>query len=167
MVVSPVVGHLHPAPVVAVAVRFDLFGDTQLLRTIDRRLDYVSDMRPAWRELRRLFLVAERRQFATQGAWGSGGWAPLSEDYRRWKLRVFPGKTILRATDELYRSLTEGPQIYVERPHEVIMGSAVRHGRFHQSGGGNLPRRRVLELPESERRGWVKVMQRYLVTGRV
>lgn len=151
----------------AVRLRFSFYGDVQVDRTLARFEHAPEDLRPVWRVLQQRFLVAERRQFASQGAYGSGGWAPLSPVYASWKARHFPGKTILRRTDELFRSLTEGPQIAIVEPRSAIFGSAVDHGAYHQAGGPNLPQRRPVELPESERREWVKVMQKYLATGGV
>lgn len=149
----------------AVRLRFSFWGDVQVDRTLARFEHAPEDLRPVWRVLRERFLVAERRQFATQGAYGSGGWTPLSPVYAAWKARHFPGKTILRRTDELFLSLTQGPQISIMEPRQAIFGSSVDHGGYHQAGGPSLPQRRPVELPESERRAWVKVMQRFLATG--
>lgn len=125
-------------------------------------------MRPAWEVLTSRFAALEARQFASEGRAGSpAGWAPLSPRYAAWKARHYPGKTILRRTDELYNSLTQRPlDIEVLEPSFMLIGSSVPYGRFHQQGDG-LPRRRPVEFPELERRQWVKVVQRYLVTGAV
>lgn len=148
-----------------VNIRLSFWGDEQLNRTIDRTLDALDDARPAWEVIATSFARAERRQFRTEGGYGSGGWRPLSPRYAAWKARHYPGKTILRRTDRLYRSLTERPLgVEVLLPRRMVIGSDIEYGRFHQLGDG-LPRRRPVELPESLRREWVKVVQRYIVTG--
>lgn len=145
---------------------FGILGEDQVDRTFADIEDRVHDWRPAWSALRDRFLVLEQRQFATQGTY-SGGWSPLSPKYAAWKHARFPGRTILRRTDELYRSLTDGPQIDIREPMFMRLGTAVAHGAFHQSGTENMPRRRPVELPASERQNWVKVLQSYATTGKV
>lgn len=147
-----------------VRLHLDFYGDQQVDRTLDRFEARALDARPAWEAMADLFLVIERRQFATEGRYGSGGWAPLSPRYAAWKARHFPGKTILRRTDELFTSLTEGPQIRIIEPGFMVLGSAVPYGKYHQLGDG-LPRRRPVELPESDRRTFVRMLQRFIVTG--
>lgn len=145
-----------------VRLKFSVFGDVQLDRTLARFSEAASDMRPAWEILRDRFLVLERRQFATEGGYGSGGWSPLSPTYAAWKARVAPGAKILHLTGELEDSLTQGPQIDIRTESIMILGSAVSHGEYHQRGDG-VPQRRPVELRESERREWVKVMQRWII----
>lgn len=150
----------------AVQLTFRLLGDTQLDRTLEGIEDRTGDLRPAWEALRGRFLAVERHQFESQGGY-SGGWAPLSPRYAAWKSRHYPGKTILRRTDELYHSLTAGPAIAVLEPDRMILGTDVAHAEPHQRGGRHLPRRRPVELADAERREWVKVLQSFIVTGQV
>lgn len=146
-------------------LKFTFFGDVQLNRTLLDIEARGQDLRPAWETLADRFLVNERKQFDTEGAHASGGWAPLSPDYARWKDQHYPDKSILRRTDELYRSLTEGPQIRVIEPQAAAFGSAVDHGLFHQQGTDRMPQRRPVELADAERVQWAKVVQRYLISG--
>jgi phage gpG-like protein len=145
----------------AVHLRLDFWGDTQINRTLDRFSGVGVDLRPAWGRITTLFLDAERKQFASRGGFGSGGWAPLNPDYARWKAAK-AGKPILRRTDELFRSLTSGPAVRTMEPHRLVLGSDVEHGRYHQKGEG-VPRRPPVELPESVRRAMVRVLQEALV----
>lgn len=149
----------------AVDFEFRVYGDRQVDRTLDGFARAAADMSPAWERLRVRFLAMERRQFASIGNYGSGGWRALSPAYARWKARHYPGKPILRRTDELYRSLTQGPQISILLPRRMILGSAVPYGRHHQAPTvpGRPPRRRPIELPASERREWIRVIQAHLV----
>lgn len=147
---------------------FSFEGDAQISRTIMRPVEAIDDLRPVWEVLAGRFVAAETRQFATEGRYGSGGWAPLSPRYAAWKARHYPGKTILRRTDDLVKSLTTRPLgVEVIEPHYMILGTAVEYAKYHQHGTPRMPRRRPVELPESERREWLKVLQRFLVTGDV
>jgi phage gpG-like protein len=149
----------------ALRMTFDFYGDVQLDRTLARFGDNIGDARPAWEKMADRFSRWEKRQFASEGRAGSGGWTPLSPRYAAWKARHFPGKGILVRTGELFRSLVERP-FGVEHITEdqMTIGSDVAHGEFHQKGDG-VPQRRAVELVESERREWVKILQQHVVSG--
>lgn len=152
----------------ATRISFSFYGDVQLDRTLQRFELRAADASPAFEQIGDSFARAESRQFSSQGAYGSGGWPALSPAYAAWKARHFPGKPILQRTGELAESLTSRPfGIDVVESQFAVFGSAVPHGRFHQIGGPDLPQRRPVELPDTLRRRWVKILQRWLVTGRL
>lgn len=147
---------------------FAVEGEVQIDRTLARMADAAEDMRPVWEVLASRFAKLEARQFASEGAYGSGGWAALSPDYAAWKEANYPGKPILERTGALKASLTERPfGVEVLDARAMAVGSGIDYGAFHQAGGRNLPQRRPVEFPESERRTWVRYIQRYIVTGEV
>lgn len=146
---------------------FTIHGETQIDRTLARFADNVGDASPVWNTLADRFASIERRQFASQGGYGSGGWVALSPRYAAWKQRVAPGKPILELTGALKDSLTRRPfGVEVIEPGFMVLGSGIEYGEFHQRGDG-VPVRRPVELPESERRTWVNLIQRFIVTGNV
>ncbi len=57
-------------------------------------------------ELTPLFEAEMRRQFDAEGGGASGPWDPLTPAYEKWKEKHFPGKTILRRSDDLFEALT-------------------------------------------------------------
>lgn len=151
----------------AVRISFEFYGDTQLERTLEDIAERAEDMRPVWDVLADRFVELEKRQFASQGAYASGGWQPLSERYGRWKATNYPGQTILRREDELYDSLTQRPLgLEVMEASFMVIGSDVEHGRYHQRGDG-VPRRRPVEFRENERVEWARLIQRFIMTGSV
>ncbi len=144
----------------AVSLRFEFFGEQQ----VDRRLEGFEarsrDMRPAWDELRDRFVAYEEDWFASEGR---GGWAPLSPDYARWKATHFPGEPILRREHTLYDSLM-GPDVDVREPAFAMFGTSDPVAAYHQRGDGNhLPIRRVIDVDDTERAEWARVVQRHLV----
>jgi phage gpG-like protein len=148
-----------------VTLRFEFYGDVQLARTLDRFATNVADARPAWEAIADRFAHVERRQFATEGRASSGGWAPLSPRYGAWKARNYPGRPILERDGDLKESLTRRPfgvELILE--DRMVIGSSVKYGAYHQRGDG-VPRRRPIELTEAERKAWVKILQRFIVTG--
>lgn len=144
---------------------FEVFGDVQIDRTLAAIEHNVDDATEVWEKLADDFGSGNRDQFASQGA-SSGGWQALSPAYAAWKQANYPGKKILRRTDELYQSLTSRP-FGVEQisPGAMAIGSDVEHGKYHQLGDG-VPRRRPVELTEVRRRNWVRLIQRYIMTGK-
>jgi len=146
---------------------FEVAGERQIDRTLLRFAENIDDARPVWEVLAQRFARAESRQFASEGAYGSGGWPALSPDYAAWKSHHYPGKPILERTGALKRDLTQRPfGVEVLEPGSMAVGTDISYAAYHQAGGGRLPRRRPVELPESERRTWVNLIQRFIVTGR-
>jgi len=146
----------------------DFHGDTQIDRTLLRMSMDVADARPAWEVLAGKFARAERKQFSSEGGYASGGWAPLSPKYAAWKQRHFPGKPILERTGALKESLTQRPfGVEVLEPEFMVVGSGIDYGAYHQQGTSRMPQRRPVELTEADRRAWVNVIQRFIVTGSV
>lgn len=145
----------------------EFWGDVQLNRTLADIDDRATDMREVWEVLADRLAVVEERQFRTEGGYASGGWPALSPRYAAWKATHYPGQTILRRTDELYESLTDRPfDVEVIEPDYMVLGSDVPYGGFHQRGDGQKQRRPV-ELPETERVEWIRLMQRFVMTGSV
>lgn len=145
---------------------FSFYGDQQLDRTLERFELGAADARPAFDAMADSFARAELRQFRSEGGYGSGGWPALSPTYAAWKARHFPGQPILQRTGDLFESLTSRPfPIDVIEPQMAVFGSDVGYGVFHQEGDG-VPMRKPIDLPETLRRRWVKILQRWLMTGR-
>lgn len=147
-----------------VRMHFEFFGDTQIDRTLTAFVERGEDATPAFEAMRARFLDAERRQFDSQG---HGSWPALSPRYGAWKATHFPGRPLLVRTGDLRRSLTEGPEVSVIQPRRAIFGSAVEYGVYHQQGTSRMPRRKVVDFSEAERRAWVKILERWLTEGRV
>lgn len=150
-------------------IELDVDGDVQLRRELLRWSGAVVDASPAFERiimgggrdfmgLRKL----EGKQFATQGAFASGGWAPLAPSTVRAKARVGLDPRILHATGRLAKSLTGGAGgIQIVNAHQFIFGTSVPYARFHQLGK-RLKRRRPIELRDRDRRAMVNVLQRHL-----
>ena len=143
-------------------IAFEFYGEKQVDRTLSRIHDDINDFTPAWEAMAEDFLSAEKAQFASSGATGSGGWSPLSPRYAAWKARRFPGQPILVRTGRLRDTLTKRP-FGVERidPKQMAIGSDVSYGLFHQQGTDRMPRRRPVELAEAMRRQMIKRAQEH------
>jgi hypothetical protein len=151
---------------VGTRLTFDVLGEVQLDRTLARVGVGLTDARPLWEDLTDRFVRFTRRQYDTEGGAGSGGWQALSPRYAAWKARHYPGKPILERTGRSKRLVTVRPlQVEELSASRMVIGATDDVLRYHQHGAGNLPRRRVVDLPESERRTWVRRSHRFLMTG--
>jgi phage gpG-like protein len=86
----------------------------------------------------------------------------LSRAYAKQKVKRWGMKTILRASDRMYESLTRetADTILLKDPMEFSIGTSVEYAKFHQRGGGRLPKRPVIDWSESQKRELMKAMQR-------
>ncbi len=141
----------------------ELDGDVQLDRDLARHMAWILDNSPAFDHMADVLFTSETKQFQTEGKFASGGWAPLSPRYARWKAKHYPGRGILERTRRLKRSLTRRPfGIERIRANEMEIGTDVPYATYHQHGGTNLPQRRPLELREATRNQMVKILQRHI-----
>lgn len=145
----------------------EMFGETQVDRTLTRLIDAATDARPAWDEIADRFASIEEQQFSSEGRAGSGGWAPLSSAYAQWKARHYPGKPILERSGSLRDSLTRRP-FPIEKIDRLDMtiGSDSEYGRYHQAGTERMPQRKPVDLTEYQRRDLVKIMQAHVFGNR-
>lgn len=147
-------------------IQLEIAGDVQLSRTLLRFRQHAEDMSPAFEQIADDFYEIERRQFASEGVYGSGGWKPLSPGYAARKSVLYPGKPILQATGALFESLTGGRgAVKKVSRDELLLSTDDEKAPFHQRGTRKMPQRRPVELRSQDRKNMVKVLQRYLVSG--
>jgi hypothetical protein len=51
-------------------------------------------------------------------------------------------------------------------PLSLRVGTSIPYARYHQTGGGRLPRRPVVDLTENDKTRWMKLIQAQLVAER-
>jgi len=137
----------------AIKLQIGMQGDRQFNRVLITKKNQVEDFRPIWSDIRNFLMITMREQFATQGA-RTASWKPLSRKYAAWKTKNYPGQTILRLTDRLFRSLTvpgSSDMIYESTPREMKFGTKVEYAAKHQFGVKPVPRRRFLSLTQADR----------------
>ena len=151
---------------------FEIDGDVQVSRKLLRFGQSAQDARPAFNSMIDQIISLTKRQFDTQGVSGSGGWDPLKPQTIAAKLRKNQDPRILRASGNLFESLTslgaKGQRRIVE-PGFMVFGSDLPYSGVHQKGspGKNIPQRRPIELTRQNRKQLVKTLQRYIMTGQV
>lgn len=147
---------------------FTFLGDDQIDRTLLRFELGAADASPAFDAMGDSLRLAELKQFKSEGGYGSGGWAPLSPAYAAAKRRRWGKKPILQASGLLKTSLTTRPfPVDVVEAHFAVFGTDLDYAGYHQAGTDRMPARPVIDLPESLRQRWVKILQRWLLTGKL
>jgi phage gpG-like protein len=147
-------------------------GDVQVSRNILRVGDRAGDMSPAFDQIADDIMEIEEEQFDSQGARGGAAWAPLKESTSARKRRLGLDPRILHATLDLRNSLTrrgDANQNLIIEPEYMVFGSDLPYIAPHQTGAPAvpLPVRRPINFTEQDRRGLVRTLQNFIMTGRV
>ena len=144
-------------------VTFTMLGDVVLARGISRYGDAVRDFSPVWDQIRNDFHRIEGEQFATEGARSGSPWAPLSPTYEAWKQKHFPGRPILQLTGMMWGEfgVGVGMQTTIE-PMKLTMTPSMQRAIYHQQGTRTMPRRKVVDLTEEDKMGWMKMIHNYV-----
>lgn len=146
---------------------FEVDGITEFERGFNRIGDFISDFRSIWGEVAKIFYQIEGEQFESQGAAGaSGAWASLKKSYAEYKAVHYPGQTILKATGELYRSMTSfdaSASIFRPEPDQLTIGTTSEGAIWHQRGTSRMPARKVISMSDSQKRRLQKAIQVGLV----
>lgn len=143
-------------------VEISLAGDVQVRRKLLRIGDRAVHARPAFEAIGEVLMRIEDQQFSSEGSRGSGGWEPLAASTVAQRGSAHP---ILDQSGVLRSSLTKrgGENIFDATDDYLRFGTHVPYAGFHQTGTSRTPRRRPLELTESDRAGMVKILQAYIL----
>lgn len=143
---------------------FEVMGDKQVARGFSRFADDVKDLREPFQEIVKDFREIEKKQFSSEGGYGSGGWGPLASSTIEEKQRGgFPLQIMVRTGD--LRDVMTGVKSGYEdiKPLEMkIMMLAI--GKYHQTGTKRMPARPLVQLTEADKTRWTKIIHQHLVT---
>lgn len=155
-----------------VAIDFTVLGEKQLSRELLRFSERAVNATPAWVKIIEDMMDQIAEQFDSEGNRGSGGWAQLKPETILFKQREGYPLDILLRTQALRDSL-----IARGAPHQILdifpdrftFGSDLFYGNIHMKGSPstNLPARKPVDFTETDRRGYVNTLQRWIVTGEV
>ena len=157
----------------AVDLRIELPGAAAITAHIENRVANLEDLRPAFREIVTTFRRHVQEAFDTEGgSTAAGRWAALSPGYKARKEKSHPGKTILRRSDALMRSLAGGAGSIEEiGAQEMTVGSALSTpsgrwnlGLIHQEGtdDGRVPARPIIDLSDQQRKEYRKILSEHV-----
>jgi hypothetical protein len=132
------------------SVHISVHGDEEAERQIRRLALFISDLRPFWPRVSRLFVGWMRLQFDSEGAFFGVGrkWTPLSPAYAERKRILWGERPILQASGQAKRAAMSPIRIPGPRSLTLVIDDAgPAHEailQYHQDGGPNLPRRPVM-----------------------
>jgi hypothetical protein len=158
-------------------LRFQVAEGRLLHRQLARMSLDLDDFREPLEEAGGAYYDAIKGEFARQGQYGPQKWPALSEWYARWKATHHPGKTMLRLTDALYRSITDkgdAHAIYELSSHTLRLGTSLETptggwnlGLIHQLGAprarwGPIPARPIIRNSKGTRTRITVIFTRWL-----
>jgi phage gpG-like protein len=154
-------------------IQLEIEGEPQFDRVFKRVDANFTDLTPVWEVVRDEFHEIMRAQFNSGGAAGaSGAWKPLSEAYKKEKVRKY-GKfatvgDILRASGDMYKTMLgrSGDSVVNIDKNSITIGAGGETGkraRYHQRGEGNLPQRKIIDFSEKQKTDLSKKIQKKMV----
>jgi len=152
-------------------IDFSIAGETLISRELLRFGDRAHDARPAFSAIADDIFRIQLAQFNSQGGRGpSGKWAPLAQSTVEAKARANLDPRILHATLALRNALTRrgaDHQVLHVTDSFLVLGADLEYLAFHQHGTSRMPKRRVFDFTKVDKRSIPKVLQRFIMTGKV
>jgi phage gpG-like protein len=145
---------------------FEVEGKAEFDRSFNRVGEHVSDLRPVWDRVEKIFYRIEEEQFKSEGSKGrSGKWKPLKPEYAGRKAIEYPGKLVLERTGKLKSSLTgkTGDTVLIKEKQEFGFGTSLFYAQFHQTGTSKMPAREIFSFSDSTRTDITKEIQKGLL----
>ncbi len=132
------------------AVKFDIKidGVDQTLAAFGKVERGVLDLRQlgTWDWVQSEFYKVVKSIFDNEG--GQSAWKPLSSPYKERKAKQYGEMPILVATGYMRTSLTSAGSgsVVDKQPLEMTLGSSDPKSRYHNRGGGRLPKREIFDF---------------------
>lgn len=132
-------------------ITLEIDGQEQFNWAVDSISKSITDWRGVWPEVEQIFYRAQLEQFNSEGSRGGSRWTPLSDNYRNWKQKKYPGRPILVLTGRLKRSLTVNgaggaDQVRDQQPMSLTLGSVVPYAIYHQRGTKRMAQRQPMQF---------------------
>lgn len=161
-----------------VEITLDVAGERQLARAFEATAREAEDMSEPLARYGAYLIQEVGRQFGTEGARGGEPWQRLTAAYEAWKETHYPGRPILVRSGAL-RSAALSPHAVTVTPRRLVYeiddanasggtrstGDRVDRGQlayWHQTGGGRLPERRIVDLNMDARRELDRIFAEWL-----
>lgn len=147
-------------------LRLDGAGFEPLSLLLDRFSENIANPQPMFEEMADQFAQWQSANFGSAGGmWGV--WAPLSPAYAAWKNATYPGQPILTRTGALRTHMSQRPfGVEVIDSKRMVIGTDIDYAKYHQQGGGNLPRRPIINPPtQGEMRQYGSLLHRFAFEG--
>jgi phage gpG-like protein len=138
-----------------------IMGQKEFDLLLSRIGERSANLRQPLTEILASMRLWSEKTFRTEGAYPGPRWARLDPTYASRKASKFAGRTILRRSDRLYRSLTRRAPGSIGRvsKNRLEYGTSVEHAFFHQEGTRRMTARPPLRFIERDVRRWIRILQ--------
>lgn len=148
-----------------VGFRVDIMGERQVSLGLLDLEDGMRDLGEPLGVIGDRIVEGVREQMDTEGRRGLGRrWQPLSDPYREWKQRNYPGRKMLVRTGGMKGALLDKRAALTVTDSRVIYeprGERAEVAARHQSGDGP-PRRKIVALTGMDVRGIERVFAHWI-----
>jgi hypothetical protein len=151
-----------------VEINIEVFGEKIISRRLLRLGERAIDAAPAFEAIALMFYDSEKKQFASEGVWASGGWVPDKQATLNEKIRGGYSTLTLQRTGAMMHSLTEPDAPFSKKrvgPDFVEVMSTVPYGKYHQKGTTKMAMRKPVELNQATKTAMVKILQGWVLGG--
>ncbi|MCP4990886.1 MAG: hypothetical protein GY928_34045 [Colwellia sp.] len=139
------------------------------VKDVDDKVKRSHDMTPAMRKIGLYLMGSIRRNFKAEGR--PQRWKPLANATIQDRLRKgFGSGPILQRTGALMNSLTKPGakgQIFSARKRSLQLSSRIPYFPYHQRGTSKIPQRVMLDFQKQDRSQISRIINRYILTGKV
>lgn len=137
----------------SVTFKLDIVGTEGFARTVDAIAQHMGkDLRPMLREIRNWWHTWQDSVFASEGGEISR-WAPLSEKYKKWKEKHYPGQPILQLTGKLRAAMTgskaDGAWEKLRAKDMTLGIEGIAYWATHNFGRKPIPQRKYLDATKA------------------
>lgn len=146
-----------------VTIEIETIGLERMVRSFNRIEQEIEDFSEPFAFIIQDFEEMEKKIFDKEGTPAS--FAQLSGNYAFWKALNYPGQKIMQLTGRLIKSITtHSGGADVERTVDKSYASRktlVPYAHRHQMGTENMTRREFVQVTETAKRRWTKIIQRW------
>lgn len=144
-------------------IHIKVSGIQEIVLFIDRLIKKSSDLRVPFQQFQSVWFDSIAANFAAGG--DPVDWPALSPAYEARKSVTYPGQPMMRATDQLYESLTSqtSDTIWYAGPKSIQFSTRVPYFEFHQQGTSRMPARPVLTLSDDAARELVRLIEEHVM----
>jgi len=156
-----------------IKVKFKIDG---LMQKINRMITLSGNLQPILMKIRGKARTTDpmtiiggiSSNFVSRGSFFQKPWPDLTNDYAKYKAKKWPGQTMLRRTNKLFRSVTipgADGNVEILEPTRISWGvddSSIPYAKYLMTGTSRMKRRMFLGFNPEQKRQWKKLIAGYL-----
>jgi phage gpG-like protein len=146
-----------------VEITIETVGTEKFVRGFSRITREIKDFTTIFNFLIEDFKETTKNVFKKEGT--PEKFKSLSPRYQLWKRKKYPGKTIMRLRDRLYKSITGKTvdTVYDVKKTKATYGTVVPYAHRHQVGTFGMPQRKFMQITDKVKFRWSRMIHRWLM----